>query len=428
MGAPARKLRSLLGLVGSRLQWRLFVALGVMITISSVVSGAIMHLVWGRERIDQEVSRVNTYIGGRFARVWNDPAARDELASSLALQVDMGVVLEAPGGRVLAAYGGDCGGARVQAATVVVEGALAGTVRICFLRRHAGVTAQLLVFLGVALVIVWLASLGLAGRLTARLEELARAAREIGAGNLKARAVLNRRDPGEIITLAETVNDMAARVERQMLDQRELLAAVSHELRTPLGHIRVLTDMARDTGVTARTLDEVDREVNEIDKLVGELLARSRLDFAALMATRLDAAAAARQALERAGEDPARLAVDAPGAAVLADATLLARALANLIDNARRHGGGLAALRVSAADGRVRLAVEDGGHGFAPGDEAKVFEAFYVPAAPRRRHESFGLGLSLVRRIAEAHGGRAWAANLPGGGARVAVELPAALP
>ena len=107
---------------------------------------------------------------------------------------------------------------------------------------------------------------------------------------------------------------------------------------------------------------------------------------------------------------------------MLADATLLGRALANLIDNAKKHGGGVEALRVRRADGKVSIEVEDGGEGFAEGDEGRVFEPFFR----RSENGSLGLGLALVKRIAEAHGGRAYAANREGGGAKVGMELPAA--
>jgi signal transduction histidine kinase len=228
--------------------------------------------------------------------------------------------------------------------------------------------------------------------------------------------------------VADTVNDMAARIEKQLADQRELLAAVSHELRTPLARIRLLTEMARGGGAGPRLLDDLDREVVEIDALVGDLLASSRLDFNAITPSRLAPAEVALRALERAGLDPTLLEVDEDvPASFEADATLLARALANLLANARAHGGGASRLRVRQAQAPQGIAfeVEDEGPGFAEGDEARAFAPFY-----RREHEgrgaergSLGLGLALCKRIAEAHGGRAYAENREGGGARVGVEI-----
>jgi signal transduction histidine kinase len=257
--------------------------------------------------------------------------------------------------------------------------------------------------------------------------ELARVARELGSGNFAARVrIPERHRLGETAALAVTMNDMAARIERHLAEQRELLAAVSHELRTPLARVRLLTEMARDRGATKQTLDDLDREVMEMDALVGDLLASSRMDFAALSRRPLDAVEAASRALERAGADPAALVVEREGdeggpIPLQADATLLGRALANLIDNARRHGGGVEAFKVKRANGHVAFEVEDHGEGFIVGEERRVFEPFYRSS----EQGSLGLGLSLVKRIAEAHGGRAYAANRDEGGARVGVELPA---
>src|SRR6185436_630488 len=115
---------------------------------------------------------------------------------------------------------------------------------------------------------------------------------------------------GEAAELAVTMNDMAARIERHLSEQRELLATVSHELRTPLARIRLLTELSRGGAPTDKTLDDLDREVMEMDALVGDLLASSRMDFAVLSRRPLDAIETAARALERAGADPAALVVE----------------------------------------------------------------------------------------------------------------------
>jgi signal transduction histidine kinase len=114
------------------------------------------------------------------------------------------------------------------------------------------------------------------------------------------------------------------------------------------------------------------------------------------------------------------------------DPTLLARALANLIDNARKHGRGLRRLEVTAPAGWVSFAVEDGGPGISPDIAARIFEPFVrgesnepaAGAASPLADTSLGLGLALVARIARAHGGRAFATSLPAGGTRFLLELP----
>ena len=269
--------------------------------------------------------------------------------------------------------------------------------------------------------VLWSMSGKIARRIAQPLYELVHVAKEIGAGHLKARARVPMWRIGEIAVLAQAINDMAERIERQIADQRELLAGVSHEIRTPLARIRVLLELARSgAGVgDGRTLDELEREVMEIDALVGELLASARLDFAALAVRPLDGADVARRALERASVAEAVLSVEASPSAVgfAGDPTLMARALANLIDNARKYGGGVDKLRVRAAPGFVLFEVEDRGPGFpAAGAEAE------------RPVGSLGLGLVLVRRIADAHNGKLEIANRKEGGARVTLCVSVGAP
>jgi two-component system, OmpR family, sensor kinase len=286
--------------------------------------------------------------------------------------------------------------------------------------------------------VLWMASGAIAWRLIRPLLEVIRVARDIGDGKLKSRLELGRHD-GELGVLSDSINDMAARIERQLADQRELLAAVSHEIRTPLGHMRILLETARERGTGEELVADLEREVLEVDRLVGQLLAGSRLDFDALDRRELDAGELAALALERAGIDHDRLDVTVDCARVVGDPTLLARALANLIDNAQGHGGGLTCLRVRAGENlrgsvddvlsvegdvapEVVFEVEDSGPGFTPSEIDRAFESFYRGSS--RGHGSLGLGLALVKRIASAHQGRAWAENRPSGGARLAFSLP----
>jgi signal transduction histidine kinase len=293
-------------------------------------------------------------------------------------------------------------------------------------RPHGAHPVRALLLFGVPAVILWVAAGKVARRIARPLYQLTRAAQDLGAGNLKTRVPTDELGFDEVGVLSRAFNDMAGHLERQRADERELLAAVSHELRTPLSRIRLLVEIGRQGGgPMPPALDEIEREAIEIDALVGELLASARLEFQAASPKQLDAVEAARRALERAGEPAERLAAPAQPVPLSADPTLLARALANLIDNARKHGGGLDGVAVQVQGDRVQFVVTDRGPGFAPGDEVRVFDRFYRGAGGgSQAHGSLGLGLSLVKRIADAHRGQVSAANRPDGGARVIFELP----
>ena len=162
---------------------------------------------------------------------------------------------------------------------------------------------------------------------------------------------------------------------------------------------------------------------------MGELLASARLEFQAVTRKPLEAGEVARRALERAGEDAGKLAPPPAPLPFVADPTLIARALANLIDNARKHGGGLDGIAVRAGDGTVVFEVSDRGPGFAPGDEARVFDRFYRGGARRRtpRLARARPGAGPAHRASRTAAAPRPATG-PSGGARVALELPVAAP
>lgn len=295
--------------------------------------------------------------------------------------------------------------------------------------------AALPVGLGLTAMVLWIVAGGIAWRVTRPLVELVSVARDLGEGKLDRRMRLRplhgsgpghghgppaQRRPSEVAVLARAVNTMAERIEAEIAGQRELLAAVSHELRTPLGHMRVLIDTARarEGDEDGPILDELEREILELDELVDQLLAHSRLEFDRVEARDLDLASLAIRALERVGADASKLEIETARERLEADPTLLGRALVNLIRNAQTHGRGLVALRVREGEaGQVCFEVEDRGPGFEPGEAEAAFEAFTQGRASAGG--SLGLGLSLVRRIAEAHGGECWAETREQGGARV---------
>jgi len=415
--------------VRARLHRRIFMWFGATIVMTGVAVGIVMSIIGGGEHggWKRDVERVTQFTAGRFALVWDDATKRDELASSMANELDLDVRVADSTGATLVQRGAMACKHPWRVPVARAGGTMLGVVDICADRHHMfAFGPRVFAALAIAGTLIWLASGKIARRLSSPIAEVARVAGEIGGGNFGARVNLGRRHRhyGEVAELATAIDTMAERIEKQFKDQRELLASVSHEIRTPLSRIRLVLELARERGADDPGLAEIDRECVEMDALVAELLASSRVEFSALTKTRLDAAATARRALDRAALPIALLVDESNGASLEADATLLARALANLLENAKAHGGGPTALRVRAVDGGVAFEVEDAGPGFANGEEARVFEPFVRGAASNGDRASLGLGLALVRRIAEAHGGRAYAEARAEGGARVGIELP----
>jgi two-component system, OmpR family, sensor kinase len=411
--------------VRARLRRRLFVWFGVSILTTGLVVGMVMNLVGGGPAWRQEAERARTFVSNRLAEVWDDPTHRDALVRSVAKDLDVDVELLDAQGTPLVRTGGPCPPYAELSVPVMREGVRLGTARACYERTRARQPWHGPLVLMLAGATLWMASGWIARRLSRPMDTLARAAQELGEGRLDTRVQLGRHATGEMALLAESFNEMAARIERQMADQRELLAAVSHELRTPLARLRVLVELMRDAGGPERTADQMEREVVELDALVGELLASSRLDFGQMSPRELDGKDLGARALERTGLPAEALSVEVPDAKLTGDATLLGRALANLLDNARKHGQGVEALRLFERDGQLAFCVDDRGPGLLPGEETRIFEPFYRKdrGGEAREAGSLGLGLALVQRIARAHGGETFAENRPGGGARVGFTL-----
>jgi two-component system OmpR family sensor kinase len=360
-----------------------------------------------------------------FRAAWDDPRQRRDLAEKVARAFDATVTLRDAHGRVIEAIGPPCEFATYDLVVADEKGRL-GSVHGCTRPHRRGFV--FLFALVAAGGVLWGASLVIARRLTRPLGELVRVTQAIGSGDLAARVRLGRHQTGEVGVLADSVNEMASRIERQLREERTLLAAVSHELRSPLARLRVLVELSR--GGDAKRLAEIDAELVGMDSLIGKLLASSRLEFGELRPQRQTAGELGRRALEAASLPDTLIDDRSAGATLDVDPTLVGRALGNLVENAVRHGGGVERLIVTNAAGRdaqklVHFAVEDRGPGFAPDVLSRAFEAFYAGRAGASAEGSLGLGLTLVARIARAHAGRAFAENREGGGARSVLELPA---
>ena len=231
--------------------------------------------------------------------------------------------------------------------------------------------------------------------------------------------------------MGKTFNQMAERVEAMVEGQKQLLAAVSHELRTPLTRMRLVVEMLGDQGTDPKHVASMERDIDEVDRLVGTLLESTRLERGGWVLERAPAKLAtivsrAADGLELGGR---KLDVEVPDDIELdADASRLGRVFKNLFTNFVRYTPDAATCWVRAtkdASG-VHVVVEDDGPGVPPAAIDRLFTPFYrVDPSRSRETGGLGLGLMLVRQIVEAHGGTIVAEARPGGGLRFRIDLEA---
>lgn len=224
----------------------------------------------------------------------------------------------------------------------------------------------------------------------------------------------------EVAAVAKSFNKAADHVERLIKSHRALLANASHELRSPLARLRMAIDLYEEAPAENRK-EEIVRNLAELDTLVEEILLASRLDHVEKLEVPEPV-----DLLALVSEEGARNGVEVSGtpATVSGDPRLLGRLARNLMQNALRHGGPPVTANVAQADGTVELRVRDHGPGIPDGERDRVFEPFYRPSGRGEAAGGWGLGLALVRQIAERHGGAVRYASPSGGGACFVVTLP----
>ncbi len=272
------------------------------------------------------------------------------------------------------------------------------------------------------------------------IEQLTRTARALGAGDLTARSRLLRGD--EIGELGTRLDEMAERVQTLLASEKELLANVAHELRTPLARIGVALDIAGEgDAVAARaSLAEIHIDVTELSAIVDDILVAMRFEVGANASLPLHRAKSDPADIARAAADRVRARHrDRPLAVRIADELpridvdpmLFRRVLDNLLENAHKYTPDHASaidLAVSRDGGDVVFEVHDRGLGIAPDDLPRVFTAFFRSERSRSRETGgVGLGLTLAKRIVEAHAGAITVTSRTDAGTIVRVAVPAAV-
>jgi two-component system, OmpR family, sensor kinase len=410
----------------------------------------------GAEAMAQNVSL-------RLTALWADPAGvraylneiRDVTGFDVRLVSDPHEV--PPRGRRVAERGGwiVLEGMQRMFIPVLVGGQLVGGLEMDRFGRRVAPWAWWRFALAIGLLVLLLSAMAgaVANQLAEPLERLARAADRFGGGDLAFRTDVGGRGgrwvAQEVRDVAVRFNRMAEGLEAMVRGQRELLGAISHELRSPMARARVALEITRDrlsaegeTGgdaspraKAAESLDELEKQLVAIDAILGDLLDVARSGLADLRKERRDILAWLR---ERASAEPSpplyTVTVAGPAAIeVDFDAALLARAVQNMFVNARAHGhaaGSPVEVHVARAGDVVHVVVRDRGAGFPDGFAPRAFEPFVRGDTSRARPSvggGYGLGLAIVRRVVEAHGGKVFARNAEDGpGAEVGFDLPMA--
>jgi signal transduction histidine kinase len=323
---------------------------------------------------------------------------------------------------------------------ITATGAGEATIRVVGVGHLALDGHRLLVISGIALAVIAVAAAAIgwviAGRVLRPLRTISAAARRISASSLHERLALRGPDD-ELKELADTLDGLFARLEASFDAQRRFAANASHELRTPLTRERTLLQVTlADPASTAATWQAVSRELltsnAEQERLIEALftLASSEAgigesELLDLAASSSEALAAVRPAIRRLGLN---VHADLQPAILDGDPLLAQQLVTNLIDNAVRHNipGGDIHISTGTTGGHASLSVTNSGQVIPPAEVDRLFEPFERLGARPARHDGHGhgLGLSIVRAIAAAHGATIGARALPGGGLAVDVIFP----
>jgi signal transduction histidine kinase len=282
---------------------------------------------------------------------------------------------------------------------------------------------RLLASIAVLLVAVIALSLIAVRWATRPLDTLADAADELGR-NIN-RPPLPEEGPEEVRRAAGAFNTMQARLAGYIRDRTRLLAAMSHDLKTPVTRLRLRAELLEDPQTRARFTKDLD----EMESMVGATLDFLRGLESGEPVKPVDIMALLESLQADMAEMGGRVAITGDARAPYQGRPqALKRCLANILENAVKYGKS-ARVAVDDSDARLEIRIQDEGPGLPPAELEKVFEPFYrVEGSRSRETGGTGLGLTIARSVAEAHGGRIALRNRTEGGLEVAVALPRSAP
>jgi signal transduction histidine kinase len=283
------------------------------------------------------------------------------------------------------------------------------------------------VVIGLAAILCWIA----AGRALRPVHRITAAARAASEHNLSARVALSG-PHDELRELAETFDDMLARLQAAFEGQRRFIANASHELRTPLAVMGATVDVVADNpdstpedlrGMAA----DIRTAVDHAEHLISALLILARNERGLTTHDQVDLATVAEDVLDTAGLGDRRVHATLEPALISGDPVLVERLIANLVDNAVRYNdaGGDIWISTGSAAGSRHLIVANTGPVISPADADRIFRPF-ERLDDRTSHDGYGLGLAIVASIAAIHGGTVSAQPRDDGGLSVTITIPSA--
>jgi signal transduction histidine kinase len=293
-------------------------------------------------------------------------------------------------------------------------------------REIAAVDRRLIELFALATLVALVLTFAVSRRITRPIEQLTAAVQAFGRGTPAAPVAVTGRD--EIARLATAFNAMAAAIAGQEELRRRMVGDVAHELRTPLTNLRCELEAIQD-GLAApepARVASIHEEVLHLQRLVEDLqeLAVAEAGALALHPERIELGAAVARIIGAQAEVHCDDAIW-----VDVDVTRLRQVVHNVLANAARHAppGSPVQVRIARAGGEAAVSIADRGPGIPAHELERIFERFYrVDEARGRVRGGAGLGLAIVRRLVELHGGRVWADSALGEGATFTFTLPLA--
>ena len=397
-----------------RLSTQIYLTIILTLVVVVLVAGGMWRKTGGEQRFEQAVLFAGELLANGLPAATAPVSEQREAAIDLAKRLRLDIALYAADGERIAKFGRrlppppELDGARREGGFLRGRHGPAWAVPLpdgryiiasTHNRRPVPRPVRFIVFLGAIALVVGLCAWPVVRGLTRRIERLQQSVERFGAGDLASRVEVKGRD--EVAKLAESFNASAARIEELVGAHKLLLANASHELRTPLARIRMGLELM-ESAPSPKRREALEADISEVDDMIEEILLLSRLGATEELDERSDIdllALAAEEASRYPGIDVSGRPVNLGG-----DAKLLRRLIRNLIENAIKHGAAPVAVSVSQEGGKAVLRVRDNGPGVSADLAEQVFEPFHRGAS-RGKTGGSGLGLALVRSIAERHGG-----------------------